>query len=261
MTGTKLLRKIENSGGESSPSRREVWKMFDRIAPRYDLLNQLLSFGQDRYWRKRILNLLSNNDNQKILDLATGTAEVPLALLRAGSRVKHAVGLDRSAEMLKIARQKIMARGKSSELSLLLADAGNLPIADNSFDAVTIAFGIRNVTDVDQALREMLRVLKPGGQTLILEFSLPRNRLICRFYLFYLRKILPLVGGIISGDNYAYRYLDQTVETFPYGAEFRELMIRAGFEKVLAHSLTFGAASIYAGHKPAHASPAKKVDE
>lgn len=223
--------------------------MFDRIAHRYDLLNRLLSGGRDRAWRKRMLSLLPSGNELEILDLACGTADVLLSLAKGSGRVKSGVGLDMSAEMLLIGADKIKREGLGDKLRLVRSDASVIPAPNTSFDTITIAFGIRNVIDVPEALREMYRCVKPGGRVLILEFSLPRNRLIRAAYLVYFRKILPLIGGIISGDNYAYRYLNETVESFPYGEAFVGLMSEAGFDRVEQHEQTFGVATIYVGEK------------
>ncbi len=233
-----------------SPSRSHAAKLFDRIAGRYDLLNRLLSAGRDVAWRKRMIQHLPAGDQLHALDLATGTADVLLTLLDRAPRVRGAVGLDLSAGMLAVGMRKIRRRKLSGRAALVRGDALLLPLPKELFDAVTIAFGIRNVTDVLAGLREIQRVLKPGGRALILEFSLPENALIRAGYLFYFRHILPRIGGLISGDAKAYRYLNQTVETFPYGEEFRALMREAGFETVTACPLTFGIATLYLGDKP-----------
>ncbi len=233
------------------PERRDVWKMFDRVAHRYDLLNRTLSFGRDVRWRRHLAQLLPPRNELEVLDLATGTGDLLLSLYTDSGRVVSGVGLDMAGRMLEIARAKVRDRGLSDRLALIRADASTIPFMSASFDAVTIAFGIRNVVDVPQALSEMHRVLKPGGRCLILEFSLPRNRIIRAAYLFYFRYLLPRIGAIVSGDNYAYSYLNETVETFPYGQQFCDLMEDAGFEAVRGHTLTFGVATIYEGTKTA----------
>jgi demethylmenaquinone methyltransferase/2-methoxy-6-polyprenyl-1,4-benzoquinol methylase len=224
--------------------------MFDRVAHRYDLLNRLLSFGRDTAWRRELAARLDRRPDQHVLDVATGTADVILSLLDNSTRVSHAVGMDMAGGMLALAATKIAGRQRHQSVNLLRADACDLPFADGCFDAVTIAFGIRNVTDVATALGEIYRVLRPGGRILVLEFSLPDKRLVRRVYLLYFRKILPWVGGLISGDDYAYRYLNETAETFPYGQAFCDMLVRTGFSKVSANPLTFGVASIYQGDKP-----------
>ncbi len=231
------------------PSRTEVWRMFDRIAPRYDLLNRLLSFRQDVIWRRRMARYIGNAPQQRLLDLATGTADQLIALMQASDKIVSAVGTDMAKEMLAFGEQKIHREKLDLRARLEVGDATEIKFADSSFDLITISFGIRNVIDVNKALQEMRRVLKPGGRVLILEFSLPKNKLFRSLYLFYFRRVLPRLGGLISGDSYAYRYLNQTVETFPYGAAFCDIMAKAGFVNPVSHPLTFGIATIYQGDK------------
>lgn len=234
----------------TNPAQRpDTRRMFDRIAHRYDLLNRLLSFRRDIAWRKALCNRLPNSPKQHVLDLATGTADVLLALRDQSDKVASGVGLDMSTGMLELGKRKIEQRNLNRQLSLLLGDAASIAVSDNSFDAATMAFGIRNVADVDAALVEIHRVLKPGGRVLILEFSLPRNAAIRCLYLFYFRHILPNLGGLISGDRSAYRYLNQSVEAFPYGQAFVQLIHKAGFSSVEATPLTFGIATLYQGDK------------
>jgi len=243
------MMNTENENTESvPPPRKDVSKMFDRIAHRYDLLNRSLSMGQDVVWRKRVARHLPDRADIKLLDLATGTAD-QLIYLSCDPRITSGLGMDLAEKMLDIGREKIAKRQLGERYELKTGDAINIPVEDNSFDVVTISFGIRNVLDVEQGLREMHRVVKPGGRALILEFSLPGNVVMRKLYLFYFRHVLPRIGSLVSGDAYAYRYLNQTVETFPYGEAFCELMRKAGFEAVRANPLTFGIASIYQGDK------------
>lgn len=237
------------SQAEKSPGRQDVYRMFDRIASRYDLVNRLLSFGQDIMWRKKLAALLPQRQSQSILDLATGTGDVLLSLVKYSKKIRYGLGLDMSAKMLAQARRKLTGSAISENLSLVRADATSIPCCDNSFDVVTIAFGIRNVTDVKESLREMHRVLNDSGKVLILEFSLPPNLLIRKLHLFYLRYLLPAIGGLIAGDKAAYHYLNRTIESFPYGSEFLKLLDEAGFKSTKAHPLTFGVATIYEGEK------------
>jgi len=204
------------------PSRRDIWKMFDRIAARYDLLNHLLSADIDKRWRRRLATMLPGGGNLSVLDLATGTGD-QLLTLAADGRVTNGIGIDLAEQMLAVGREKIRRLNLDRQLSLQHGDAENIPFNTNRFDAATIAFGIRNMTDVRRTLIEMHRVLKPGGRALILEFSLPRNT--------------------------AYRYLNETIETFPHGTAFCELMTKAGFSSVKHTPLTMGVATIYCGDK------------
>jgi len=235
--------------GASAPTRHDAWKMFNRIAHRYDFLNHFLSANRDVVWRRRLARLLPDMNDQTVLDLATGTGDQLLTLYDTG-KLKSGIGLDLAEEMMIIGREKISSRGLTGQLQLQHGDAEAIPFDENSFDAVSISFGIRNVIDISRTLGEMLRILKPGGRVLILEFSLPTNSIIRILYLFYFRQLLPRLGGLIAGDSYAYRYLNETVETFPYGEEFCALMRQAGFKKVEVNCLTLGIASIYRGDKP-----------
>jgi len=232
-----------------SDADRKVWAMFDRIAPRYDLLNRLLSLGQDVRWRRSLARHLPPGDGLRLLDLATGTADQILMLLDRTSAIREAVGLDMAEAMLEQGRRKLNRRGLSGLVRLQQGDAAHLPFGDGGFDVITMSFGIRNVSDVSGALREMRRVLKPGGRALILEFSLPAWKPARALYLGYFRNVLPRIGGWISGDRQAYRYLNRTVESFPYGEEFLTLMRRAGFTGLRLHPLTFGIATIYQGER------------
>ncbi len=233
------------------PSRRHVRHMFDEIADAYDVTNRVLSLRRDIAWRRRLTALLpSGPAAPRLLDLATGTCDVLLAAQRAGRAAPGSVGADFSAGMLREGAKKLEWGGMNGALRLVRADATRLGFADAKFDAVTIAFGIRNVLDVDGALREMCRVLRPGGRTVILEFSMPGNALLRAGYLLYFRHVLPRLGGLVSGKPDAYRYLNQSVESFPHGRAFCERMEQAGFVGVTASPLSFGIATLYTGLRP-----------
>jgi demethylmenaquinone methyltransferase/2-methoxy-6-polyprenyl-1,4-benzoquinol methylase len=231
------------------PSRVGVDRLFDGIAPTYDLLNRLLSFRRDVAWRRCLVEALPKDDGLRLLDVATGTADVPITAVTRCPQLAHAVGVDFSGQMLAHGKRKVEARGLSDPIELHQGDALGLKFDDESFDAVTIAFGIRNVMNTEAALKEMWRVLKPGGSVLVLEFSLPRSRLLRATYLFFFRHILPRLGGLISGDAGAYRYLNETVETYPCGREFVAILERVGFSACSCRALTFGIASLYSGVK------------
>ncbi len=239
---------------QTQPSRIDIWKMFNRIAPRYDLLNRILSLGLDGPWRSRVGKYLQGEKNLKVLDLATGTGDLLLALFSSNGNIASAVGLDMSPEMLAIAEKKIARCNLANSINLVLADISEIPFSDGSFDAVTMAFGIRNVPDIDTALRQMHRVLKPGGMALVLEFSLPENIVMRKLFLLYLRTFVPAIGAILSGDHKAYRYLNKTVETFLSREELCQAMRNAGFGNVNVVPMTFGVACIYYGEKLASGS-------
>ncbi len=224
--------------------------MFDRIASRYDLLNRMLSFRRDVAWRNQVARYLPAGERLAILDVATGTADQIFSLLARSARVEKATGVDMAEKMLDVGRRKAGERGLAGRVTLKTGDAMSIPEPDAAYDAVSISFGIRNVVSVVGALKEMRRVLKPGGRVLILEFSLPGFSPLRGLYLFYLRHILPWLGGLLSGDREAYRYLNVTVETFPYGEAFCALMREAGLVNVHAHPLTFGIATLYRGDAP-----------
>ncbi len=226
-----------------------VGRMFDRIAPTYDLLNHLLSLGRDFSWRRKTIRQLDTSRGLKVLDLATGTGDMLITLFHERPNTAEATGLDISENMLATGREKLRKRGLLDRARLLCADASKMPFADGTFDAATMAFGIRNTADAAATLREIHRILKPGGTALILEFSLPACPVVRWFYLRYLRWVVPFVGALVSGDRHAYRYLNTSIEGFRQPEEFCRLMQEASFREVSAIRLTFGVASIYRGVK------------
>ena len=230
------------------PSRANVHQMFDRISRRYDLLNHLLSLGLDFYWRRRAVDKLDQKPNQRILDLACGTGDLALLAAKRLRNDCRVIAIDKSPQMLQLAADKIVRRHVGS-ISLALGDGMILPIKDASLDAVMIAFGIRNMPDTSVCLREIHRLLNLGGKAVVLEFSLPSNRFLRLLHRFYLRHVVPTVGRIVSGDEYAYSYLDQTIETYAQGEAFCELMRRAGFVEVIAEPVSLGIVTIYMGRK------------
>jgi demethylmenaquinone methyltransferase / 2-methoxy-6-polyprenyl-1,4-benzoquinol methylase len=232
-----------------APSRFEVWKMFDQISPTYDKVNRILSCGLDRSWRNQLARHLPQREKLSLLDSATGTGDQLFALMERSPHLESAVGIDLSTKMIDIARGKLKKKEYSSLVLLQEASATSLPFANESFDCATISFGIRNVSDPLLALAENFRVLKKGGRLLVLEFSLPKNAALRALHLFYLRKILPHLGGWISKNREAYTYLNETIESFPYGDAFCALMEKAGFANVRAHPLTMGIVSLYCGDK------------
>ena len=230
-------------------SKRYSWQMFDRIAKTYDNVNQLISFGLDKGWRHKVNRLLPQKTNLHLLDLATGTGEQVIMLCQHNDNISKSVGMDLSKGMLEIGKVKVSDAKLNNKIELTEGDAGNIPSENDLFDAVTISFGIRNVPDVPKALKEMNRVLSLNGKVLVLEFSMPRNPIVRWGHLFYLRYVLPLVGGLVSGDYQAYRYLNTSIEAFPYGSSFCNLLEEAGFTSVQAHPVSFGIATIYEGTK------------
>ena len=235
------------SNSIQDPSKKTSWQMFDRIASTYDPVNRILSFGLDKRWRRKVGQMIPQKDGVALLDLATGTGDQVMTLCSRHDNITKAVGMDLSEKMLDVGRQKIQKTPLKDRIEMKTGDAVQLPLTNDSFDVVTMSFGIRNVPDVPAALREMHRVLRTGGKTLILEFSMPRNPILRWGHLFYLRYVLPLVGGLISRDFKAYRYLNTSIEAFPYGENFANLVKEAGFSQVNVHPVGFGIAMIYEG--------------
>ena len=233
---------------ESATKKEQVRTMFDRIAFRYDFLNRLLSFGVDVGWRKKTVRAVKADHPAAILDLATGTGDLAIMLAR---KIPQAVvtGADLSPEMLEIGRRKIAKKKIPNISGLIEADAEALPFGEATFDALTVGFGVRNFGDIPAGLAEMYRVLRPGGHVYILEFAMPAGRVFGALYHFYFRRMLPFIGGVFSGEHKAYRYLQRSVEDFPYGDRFVKLMEDAGFENISQTPLTKGLAITYRGER------------
>lgn len=233
---------------ELSDKGRGVRKMFDSIAPRYDLLNRLLSLGIDRRWRRYAVSRLQVPAGGLVLDIATGTCDVALEIAGQTDSSVQIVGEDFTQGMLVHGQKKLDQSSLGRRIALVNAPCEAIPHPDGSFDAITIAFGIRNVVDREQGLREMVRVLKPGGRAAILEFSNPRSRLFRSLYNFYFRHLLPAIGGLFSQRS-AYQYLPDSVLEFPAQETFVSMMSEAGFARVDYTDLTFGISTVYVGNK------------
>lgn len=226
-------------------------RMFDGIARRYDLLNRINSLGLDAIWRRATIRALQLPSEARVLDLATGTADLPLEILRQAPTAQ-VVGLDPSRGMLAIGEQKVSRAALDERIELVFGDAQELPYEDQSFDGITMAFGIRNVPDRGRALREMARVLKPGRRACILELSEPRNGLMAFFARLHVQLFVPLVGALLSGRN-EYGYLKESIEAFPRPEAFEALMLESGLRLVERRSFAFGACVLYVG------SPAERA--
>lgn len=231
-----------------SDKGEKIQQMFGAIAPRYDFLNRLLSFGIDRNWRTKAVQMLRYKEGSRILDVATGTGDVALEIARSTPTSVKITGADFCKEMVELGQEKVAATKYASRIDFKVAPCEDLPFPDNTFDSTTIAFGIRNVVDRKLGLAELYRTLRSGGRLIILEFSTPTAPLIKQIYLLYFMRILPMIGGIFSRYN-AYKYLPDSVLEFPSTAEFSQLMRDTGFRNVEVHPLTFGIASIYVGEK------------
>ncbi|MDP4602841.1 MAG: bifunctional demethylmenaquinone methyltransferase/2-methoxy-6-polyprenyl-1,4-benzoquinol methylase UbiE [Schleiferiaceae bacterium] len=228
--------------------KEQVADMFNAIAGNYDFLNRVLSLGIDVGWRKKTVRSVARYQPRLVLDVATGTADLAMALAKGcpGAQVE---GADISAGMLDVGRQKVAQRGLANRVQLILGDGEMLPFEDNRFDAVTVAFGVRNFENLQAGLVDMLRVLKPGAPLAVLEFSQPTRQPFRAFYFFYFKHILPRIGKWVSRDSAAYTYLPASVEAFPYGQAFLDELSKAGYRKGYARPLTFGIATLYLAEK------------
>lgn len=236
---------------KDSSKREQVAEMFDSISPKYDLLNHVLSGGIDILWRKRAIRELRKamapQHPRRILDIATGTGDFALEALAL--KPEKIVGMDISEGMLSVGREKMKKRGVDHIIEMRTGDSEGLPLPDNDFDAVIVAFGVRNFETLLKGLTDMYRVTRPGGVCVVLEFSNPRQFPFKQLYSFYSRTILPLIGRVVSKDASAYTYLPESVQTFPDGPDFLRIYEAAGFSNTKCIPLTFGVASIYIGHK------------
>ena len=248
MTETFAPPSVDKSG-------ERIRRMFGEISPRYDFLNHLLSGGTDWYWRWRTVRAAAPRGSTPILDVCTGTGDLALAYWKKGRGKVPVVGADFTQEMLVLADQKAakpqaLAKANGVPLVFLQADTQRLPFADEQFQIVCVAFGLRNVTDTRLGLREMVRVCQTGGKVVVLEFSLPANRLLRGLYTWYFRNILPRIGQLVSGSRQqAYNYLPESVGAFPYGERLAAVMQECGLARVAFTPLTFGIATLYIGEK------------
>ncbi|MGZ3515151.1 MAG: bifunctional demethylmenaquinone methyltransferase/2-methoxy-6-polyprenyl-1,4-benzoquinol methylase UbiE [Thermodesulfobacteriota bacterium] len=225
-----------------------IRSLFNNIAPTYDLANHLLSLGRDFYWRKKAVQEVKGLEGW-ILDIATGTGDVAIKIIRQNGHYGKVFGIDFSEPMIKKAQQKVFREGLSQTIALSLGDALFLPFRDNTFSASTIAFGLRNIVMKEQALLEMVRVVKNGGKVIILEFTFPKKRFMRRLYPFYFQRVLPRIGGFISGDRGAYAYLPESVFHFASVENYMEIMRKVGLHNVRSRGLTGGVASVISGTK------------
>lgn len=228
--------------------KEQVTKMFDTISKDYDGLNRVISFGIDIKWRKRVVALLKKETPQTILDIATGTGDLAIALVETNA--KKIIGLDISPGMLEVGKDKIKRKNLDSTIEMVVGDSEKLDFEDNSFDAVTVSFGVRNFETLETGLSEILRVLKPQGSLVILETSVPTKTPFKQGYHLYTKYMLPLIGKLFSKDNSAYGYLSESAAVFPHGQTFNNILSKIGFIEVTNNPQTFGVASIYVAKKP-----------
>ncbi|MBB1192893.1 bifunctional demethylmenaquinone methyltransferase/2-methoxy-6-polyprenyl-1,4-benzoquinol methylase UbiE [Flavobacterium sp. SOK18b] len=242
-----MSQKITPYKDSSLGKKEQVAQMFDTISGNYDSLNRVISFGIDIKWRKKVLQIVAQSKPNKILDIATGTGD--LAILMAQTQAEKIIGLDISAGMLEVGERKIADKNLTKTIDMVLGDSENMPFEDNYFDAITVAFGVRNFENLEKGLSEILRVLKPNGVFVILETSVPVKTPYKQGYNFYSKNILPLIGKLFSKDNVAYGYLSESAAAFPYGEALNNILRKTGFIDVVALPQTFGVATIYSASK------------
>lgn len=238
-----LAATVKPNPNSEISKKQQVEEMFDSISARYDFLNHLLSLGIDKGWRRRVRKSIAAASPKKILDVATGTADLAVELTQLGD--VHITGVDISRGMLDMGAIKIRNKHLDQKITLQQADSENLPFSDNEFDAITVAFGVRNYENLEKGLSEMGRVLKTGGQLAVLEFSQPTNKFVGAFYWFYFKNVLPFVGRLFSKHSNAYTYLPESVSKFPEGRDFAVIAEKCGYHKVDIHPLTFGISTLY----------------
>ena len=227
--------------------KQEVAEMFDNISARYDFLNHFLSLGIDKIWRRKAINQLRSTPVKKLIDIATGTGDFAIAALKLNP--EEVIGLDISAGMLAVGEQKMIKNKVDSIIKMQLGDSENIPYDSNYFDALTVGFGVRNFENLELGLTEMLRVLKPGGKAVILEFSKPKRFPIKQIFGFYSRYFIPFFGKRISKDAQAYSYLPESVAAFPEGKDFEDILRKIGYKNIESTLVSGGIATIYAGIK------------
>jgi demethylmenaquinone methyltransferase/2-methoxy-6-polyprenyl-1,4-benzoquinol methylase len=241
------LTKVKPYKNSELGKKEQVTKMFDTISKEYDGLNRVISFGIDIKWRKKAVQLVANTNPNIILDIATGTGD--LAINLAETNAEKIIGLDISEGMLNVGKEKILNKSLQDRIEMVVGDSENLPFEDNTFDAITVGFGIRNFETLEKGLAEILRVLKPGGIFVILETSVPTKTPFKQGYNLYTKNIMPLIGKLFSKDRSAYKYLSDSASVFPYGETLNNILREIGFINVVNRPQTFGVATIYTSSK------------
>ena len=242
-----MSKKIIPYQNSDLSKKGQVEKMFNNISKEYDILNRVISFGIDVSWRKKIVKILKSKNPSTILDVATGTGDLAIAM--AKTNANKIIGLDISKGMLDVGIEKIKKKNLNNTIDMVIGDSENLKYEDNFFDAVTVSFGVRNFESLDSGLSEIFRVLKPNGSLVILETSNPTKFPFKQFYRFYSKFILPTIGKIFSKDKVAYNYLSESSAEFPYGEKFNNILKKIGFINVADFPQTFGVATIYVASK------------
>ena len=243
----QMSKKIIPYKNSSLSKKEQITKMFDNISKEYDGLNRVISFGIDVKWRRKVVDIVSKTNPESILDIATGTGD--LAINLAETKAEKIVGLDISEGMLEVGRQKVAKHQLNNVIDMIIGDSENLPFEDNSFDAITVAFGVRNFENLEKGLSEILRVLKPNGIFVILETSVPTKTPFKQGYNIYTKGIMPLIGKLFSKDKSAYSYLSESASVFPYGEALNNILRKIGFINATALPQTFGVATIYTASK------------
>ena len=247
MPKNSTLTKIKPYKNSELGKKEQVTQMFDAISGNYDGLNRVISFGIDIKWRKKVVEIVKSKNPDTILDIATGTGD--LAINLAETNASKIIGLDISSGMLEIGKDKIKKKHLDSKIEMVLGDSENMPFNDNTFDAITVAFGVRNFETLENGLKEIYRVLKPNGAFVILETSIPTKTPYKQGYVFYSKNILPLIGKLFSKDKSAYNYLSESASVFPYGEALNNILRKIGFINVEDFPQTFGVATIYKSSK------------
>lgn len=242
-----MSSKVKPYKNSDLSKKEQVTKMFDTISKEYDSLNRIISFGIDVKWRKKVVDIVAKHNPETILDIATGTGDLAINLTKTNA--SKIIGLDISEGMLNVARKKIAKKKLETTIEMVIGDSENLTFADNSFDAITVAFGIRNFENLEKGLSEILRVLKPNGVFVILETSIPTKTPFKQGYKFYTKAILPIIGKLFSKDKVAYAYLCESASVFPYGEALNNILLKTGFTNAKALPQTFGVATIYTATK------------
>ena len=242
-----MAKKITPYKDSSLNKKEQVEQMFDKISGNYDGLNRVISFGIDVKWRKKVIALVEATQPEAVLDIATGTGDLAISL--AETNAKKIIGLDISEGMLAVGRKKIAAKKLSERIQMVQADSEALPFEDNSFDAITVAFGVRNFEHLEKGLAEIYRVLKSGGLFVVLETSVPTKFPFKQGYNFHSKVMLPIIGKLFSRDKVAYSYLSESAASFPYGEKFNNILRKTGFNNVEDKPQTFGVATIYTASK------------